>query len=158
MNGLLLAHGFLESPILTAKRFTLLGLGERDQDFVLFEGLRDVVIGANLHGFDREIHRAVRAHQDHGRQGRAGLELCAKLETGHAAHSDVGENEVGVEAFELLQGGLGAFGGFDLIIVLFEQRAEHDPDVFFVVDDQDTAHELTLYFLHSRRLGMKKIS
>jgi hypothetical protein len=24
--------------------------------------------------------------------------------------------------------------------VLFEQRAEHDPDVFFVIDDQNTAH------------------
>ena len=49
--------------------------------------------------------------------------------------------EVRVEALELLQGRFRALSGFDLVLVLLQQRAEHQPNVFFVVYDQDTAHQ-----------------
>ena len=29
----------------------------------------------------------------------------------------------------------GALGGLDLVVVLLQQRAEHEPDVFFIVDN-----------------------
>ncbi len=135
VDGLLLAHGLLERAVLASQRFTLFGFGERQQDFVLLEGLRDVVVGAGLHRFDRQVDRAVRAHQDHRRQGRARLQFGAELDPGHPAHADVGKHEVRIETLQLLQRGLGTLGRLDLVVVLLEQRAEHEPDVFFIVDD-----------------------
>ena len=112
----------------------------------------------DLHGIDREVDRAVSAHQDHRRGASACFELGAELEAGHAVHPNVREHEVGVERLELAKRFLRALGSFDPVALLLEKRAKHQPDVFLIVDDQNAAHTQTLYFLHSRRGHHEKVS
>jgi hypothetical protein len=86
---------FAQRAVFALQQLPLLGLSERQHDLVRFERLLNVVVGAGLHGFDRQVHVAVGAHDDHGGVVVLGLQRRQQVEAAHLGHSNVGQHEIG---------------------------------------------------------------
>ena len=111
------------------------GLGDGHQDFVVLEGLEDVIEGAFFHGRDRFFHGAERSHDDHRQIRLELLQFVQELDAGHLGHLHVGEHEVQIGRGADLQGLNGAGGSQDLIAGL-PQQGLHDGEIIaFVIND-----------------------
>ena len=122
-----------------AQALALARLAQRQQQIGGREGLREVVVGAALHGLDGELRRAVGRHQDHGGLGQPPHQLGEQLEAVHAGHAQIAEHELGGRDLELAQGGfgVGCAGGF--IALGREHQLEALAQGVVVVDDQDAS-------------------
>ena len=74
------------------------------------ERFADVVVGAELHGLDRGLHRAVAGHDRDLGAGKHLLHSFEEGEPGHVGHHHVGKNDVRGLFFEQGQGRLAAVG------------------------------------------------
>ncbi len=126
--------------VLAPQRLALLGLLEHEEDLVGLERLRDVVVGAGLHRLEGEVDRAVGAHHDHHCERRLRLERGEQVEPAHLRHAHVGQDHVRTERLHALERLFTGAGRLDLVTGTPEKRAQHQPEVFLVVDDQDAAH------------------
>jgi hypothetical protein len=127
-----------EAPVGDAQVARLERALDDDRDLVDVEGLGEVVVGAGLHGGDREALRAVRREQDDGQRGVACVDGGDELEPAHARHLEVGEHDLGVvEAGQRF--GAGARGDHR-VPAIDEHLAEREQDAGLVVDEQDLAH------------------
>ena len=117
----------------------LAGLAQREQHLGGREGLREIVVGAALHGLDRELRGAVGGHQDHGRLGQPPHQLGQQLEAVHPGHAQVAEHELGGRDLELAQGRLGVGCADGFIALGREHQLEALAQGLVVVDDQDAS-------------------
>ena len=122
--------------------------GGGDDNFVSFEGLHDVAIGAGL--FDRGrlvVLIGLRRADQHldGLKIRVRAEMAAHLEAVHARHQQVEHDEIGVQSPRHLQALLPvARGGY---IVLGAEKHDHQlPHVVVVVHDQHALHARSVPF------------
>ena len=102
-----------------------------------FEGLGDVGIGTDVETFDTFVERGLGGEQDDGdvAVGDIFLEKLAELQTIHAQHHHVADDEVGLE----LRHGGECFGGTALcehIVVAAEDETQEIEDFGFVVDNE----------------------
>src|SRR5690606_29907870 len=118
-------------------RSALLGLLERKNDLVRAERLRDVVVGALLHRLDREIHPAVRGHDDDHRLAVLRLVALEELEAVQARHADIAQDDVGLELDCLGEPLLTVARRRDLVSLLAQDERDRVTQPWLVVDDQD---------------------
>ena len=78
------------------------------------EGLDEVVVGAELHGFDGAIDHVVGAHHEDDGGGRGLFHLAQDVDAVHAGHDDVEEGEVGLLVLENADGIFAGVGGEDV--------------------------------------------
>ena len=129
-----------QGAVLAPQRLALFCLSQREDDLVRLERLADVVVGPRLHRLDGEVHVAVRAHDDDRRRMLLRLERRQHVETSHARHAHVRQDDVGVERVDERQRRLAAVGNLDLEAMLLEEGAQDEANVLLVIDDQYAAH------------------
>ena len=123
-----------EATTLRGKLFPLLQLSQRQDDFISFERLGNVVVGAAPHRLQRGIDTAVRAHHhDRRRPGRARIQ---KRESIHIRHSDITKNDV---SGGLTDERLGTRSRSDHEVAgAGEDQLQQMPEVLFVIHHEHT--------------------
>src|SRR5205823_4354160 len=97
-----------ESLVLVLEPFPLERVGDGQLDLVDLEGLRQVVVGAELHRLDGRLGGGERGdHEDH-RLGRLLLGGAQHRESVHLPHAEVGDDEVERVALPRLDRGFAA--------------------------------------------------
>jgi hypothetical protein len=137
IEGVLAALAGSERPHLAAKLGRLERLLDEHDDFIEIKRLVNVMVGAELHGFDGVLDRRERGDHDHLRLRR---ELFHPSEDGEAVaigQLEVEEHEIDFGRREPLER-LRREPGFDHVVVLggqpLTQRPAHER---FIVNDQD---------------------
>ena len=69
-------------------------LPDRQDKFVVFEGLQYVIVRAQLNRFDSRWYRAIRGHQHYLRAVGTGLYVTKQFHPIHARHVNVAQNNV----------------------------------------------------------------
>ena len=106
-------------------------------DLVVVEGLRDVVLGAELHRLDRDLLAAVRGDHHDRRLGLALARAAHHVEAGGAvAEREVGQHEVELAALELGERIRAALALHHLVALAAEQAGERQPDARLVLHHQ----------------------
>ena len=98
---------WLQAAVLLGQLPRLGALLDGEEDFLVLEGLRDVVEGAVAHRLDRPLDRRVRGDDDDDRVRVAAADLAQDLEAGAVGQHQVEQDDVeglGLEERE----GLGA--------------------------------------------------
>ncbi len=118
------------------------GALDREGDVVHLERLGDEVVGAGADRGDRRLHAAERRHDD-DRQILATLDdLLAEVDSAHAVHVDVGQDEVEVPLGQPVESVLRNRGRGDLEAAPPQLGVEHVTHTSVVVDDQNaTFHD-----------------
>src|SRR5690554_5019476 len=111
----------------------------RDRQFQHFEvgdRLDYVVTHAQAHGLDEKGIAALRCKQDHRLLGRMLEDVLQRLDTVHARHVDVTEDDVRTGGMEAVDPLLSTAGDDDTVTVPVEIGSDGLPDIGVVVDDQ----------------------
>ena len=137
---MLFANLFAQRAVFASECLALFGLAQREHDLVVFEGLLHVVVSARLDRLERVVDVAVGAHDDDRRFVTFGLERRQQIEAAHFGHAHVGEHHVGTERVHQRERLFTALGGLDFVPLSLQQRAQDDPLVLFVVDNEHTPH------------------
>ena len=102
------------------------GLGHEIEQFAHVKRLEEVVVGAELGGFDGGFGRAESGHHDDGQLRLGGMELLDQFEAGQARHLQIGEHHVARVLPGAGQALIAARGRGDLIAfglqLLFQRR------------------------------------
>ena len=137
----------LQAPVLLRQAPRLRPLADRHQDFLVLEGLGDVVERPLAHGLDRALDRRVRGHDHDDRVRVPAADLAQDLEAGTVGKHEVEEDDVegiGLEELERLRR---VRRGRDVPGLPLEEALEHVADDLLVVHDEDperSAHERSL--------------
>ena len=137
VEAVLLLEPLAQGASLLEQALPVQGLLEHDLELIDVDRLGEVVLGSELHGLDRGLHRAVGGHEDDHRLGADLLDLREELEAVHARHPEVGEDDVGLDLLEQLQSRARVVGPRHLVAVFLEQRLQRSCRVDLVVDDHD---------------------
>jgi hypothetical protein len=131
-----------QAPDLLAELLPLLGLAHDEQDIVGAEGLRNVVVGAFLHGLHGQIQATVRRH-DQDQRPAAGFPVrLQELEAVELRHADVAENEIRLLLLGRGQPLLAVLGLDHVVPGVGQDEGEGLTESGVVVDDEDL-HERT---------------
>jgi hypothetical protein len=133
-----------EAAVVAPEQHVLHHAADDDAQLVVVEGLREVVLGPELHRLHGDLLRAVR--RDHDRRG-VRIGAAQMLEHAHAAdavHAQVGDDDVEGAGVDVAHRLLAAFGGLDLIALASEKALQREAHRFLVVDDQNPALHLRL--------------
>src|SRR5690606_2455518 len=122
---------------LAAQRLPLLGLLEREHELVGAEGLGQVVVGARLHGLDRELGAAVGGHDDDQAVALLRAVALEELEARQPRHADVAQDDVGPELLRASEAFLPVAGGVDLVSLAREDEGHRLAKPGLVVDDEN---------------------
>ncbi len=126
-----------ECLVLTLQAMMLEDAVHAQQHLVVVERLRDVVDGAELHGFHRRAHaRVARDHQD-GEPRILGDDVRPR----GAGQTHVGDHEIDAIVLQQRPRRLHRLGLGDLVAVAREQPAHRRPNHDLVFDDEDAAHD-----------------
>ena len=147
-HAIALVEGELQPPVLLHELPLAQRVPRHEQDALGFGRLLDEVVGPQLGGLHRRLHRAVPGEDDHGRCALFGLQGLQHLEPVHLRHLDVEEDEVGRFALGNLQRGRTVGGEDDLVPLVLEDHLEGRADPLFVVDDE----HLGLHFFSTSTL------
>ena len=134
-----LAELVLEADVLVLEALALEGLLEHEQEIVVLEGLLDVVEGADLHGRDGRLDRAVGGDDDDGRQRVDPLDPPQDLDPVHPRHEEVEQDDVEGLGRELLERLLARARDLDLVALRGQELGQDVVDDRLVVDDVDDA-------------------
>src|SRR5438034_633022 len=116
----------------------MLGGAAADRHHVVVrEGLLYIVESAFVHGLNRGLERRLRRHQDDRGFGILSADGGQDLDAGDAGHLEIGQDDVGCRALELLQAGLAPLRGRNVEALVLQQDAEGLEDSLFVVYDED---------------------
>ena len=126
-----------ERLILVLEALALEGVGDDQLDLVELEGLRDVVVRAQLHRLDGGLGGGERGDHEHHRVRRVLLGGAQDRQAVDLSHSEIGDDEVERLALEHLDGLLAALGQRDLVTRLLEHDREELAHAPLVVDDQN---------------------
>jgi len=108
------------------------------EEFVVAEGLGDVVVGASVEGFDLgALVVADGEYEDGG--GGGGADGAADVDAGHGGHHEVGDDEVRRPFAVEQEAFFGVVCGADAVSLRSERGAEDASDLGFIVDNQDSA-------------------
>jgi hypothetical protein len=132
-----------QHAVLALKLGALERMSHHDAQLLVVEGLGQVVLGALLHGLDRDFLAAVRGdHHDR----RLGTRLAARPQHVHAgdpaAQREVGDDQVVSRLAQLAQRVLAGVGQVDVVAVAPQQAAQRELDALLVLDDQDSCAHL----------------
>ena len=133
---------------LLPQRPVLQGLRHEVQEPLRIDGLREIVVGAQLHRLDGALDAPVGREEDHLRLREVSLGGFQDLQSPGPDHTQVGDHQVEPPVLEPSERLLTAGRRHDLVARLLEDLGERLADVALVVDDEDaTGHHLS-----SRRL------
>ncbi len=110
-----------------------------DLELVDVEGLRHVVVGAELHRLDRALGGGVGGHHDHRRAGLALADLAQQVETVAVGHHHVAQHEVGRGVGEALARLADRARRRHLEPLAVAEHGEEVDEALLVVDDQHPA-------------------
>ncbi len=121
------------------------GLGDREEQFLIGEGLGDVVEGADLHGLDRGLDGAVGGHDEHRDVGVVSLHVLEHVLPGELGHLHVGDDDVDLGLFEVGEAHFRVVERGDRVASLVQQGFDDQEVVGLVVEHEDRAgHVLSL--------------
>jgi hypothetical protein len=133
----LVAQGRAQLAVLVLQPPLVEAVVQDVQDFLVLEGLGDVVVCALLHREQRRLHGGERGHHQHHQVGVVLAQLLQDLDAAHVRHHHV--HDGGVE--RLLLGGRQALrpvlGHGHAIAGLCQERAQHVAHHLLVVDHED---------------------
>jgi len=118
------------------------------QQFLDAEGLGDVVVGAGVEGFDLGALVIAHGENEHG-GGGMGADGAGDFDAGQTGHHEVSDDEVGRPLAEDLQSLFRIVCGADVIALCGECGAEYSRDLWFVVDNQNSAGHRISSFIGS---------
>src|SRR3989449_906885 len=131
-------HLFPERPVLHRTR-------DRDCERLHLHGLGYEIVGPGPDRRDRRLEAAERRDDDHRDVGPARDDALAERQAVHAAHVEVGEDDVDLGGVERRERGLGRGVPLDLEAAGTEPRGDRLAHLPLVVDDEDaSAHLLRL--------------
>ncbi len=141
--GLVAAADLVADPTDRARQLVhLRGAGDERAHLVEVEGLGEVVEGAALHRLDRVRHGVLRRDHDDDEPGDLrSRDPLQHVETAQVRHPDVENGDVDVAAGQGGEGVGAGRDGLDVVPGLRQGGAEHQPDRFFVVGDEDSCHD-----------------
>ena len=109
---------------------------DRHQLFVL-ERLLDVVEGAVVHCPNRRLQTRLRRHQNDNCVGVVRAHRGQNVEAGDIRHSDVGDDQVGLECRDLLEAFLAAERSVGNEAFALQKNSNGVENSLLVVDDED---------------------
>ena len=112
-------------------------LGDEEEERVHRDRLRQVVLGAGLHGLDSRFDVGERGHDDEDRVRPLLLRLLQEGQAVHPRHPQVGEDNPGSEVADDAERFLPVLGLADLVAFLGKEALESAPRVLLVVDQKD---------------------
>ena len=133
-------HLAAQRLVLPAESRQLEGRGDGDLELVGAHGLRDVVHGAGLDRRDRVLDRSMPGEHDHGHLGPFLAQVFEELESGHARHPLVEDDEVEGLALEHTERLRDVRGPKGLVPHPEERVVEDRADRRVVVDVEDLGH------------------
>ncbi len=102
----------------------------------VFQGLDQVVGGAQAQGLDSVVHHAGTGHNNHRRLRGKLSHLADQLEAAHLGHAQVADHKVGLVALEYLETLLAIAGLQDAEATVFQVGREARAHYFVVIDYQ----------------------
>ena len=108
----------------------------RQHERLELERLGEKVVGAGADGGDRRIDAAKGGDEHHRHVGAIGDDALAQLEAVHAAHVEVGDDDVEVGGGERGERGVGAVGELDGVATAAEPAGEKIAHAGVVLDDE----------------------
>src|ERR1035441_6021553 len=106
------------------------------------KGLRNVVVGAELHGLDGGFDRSVAGHNGDFDAGMGALDLFQEFDSGHARHDHIGEDHVDGLFLEQGEGGGAALGFEAGEAERFADGHAEAADGLLVIDNQQSYAEV----------------
>jgi hypothetical protein len=100
------------------------------------EGLGDVVVCAFVESGDLHGLLLADGEDDDGNFGDA-ADGAGELDAAHLGHGEVGDDEVGRDGVEEVEGFEAVVGDSDIVAAALQRGAEDAGDLAFVVDDED---------------------
>src|SRR5437868_11425235 len=129
-----------EVNVLPQRRLIIEGALYGHLQLVDLERLGHVIVRAHLHRFDRGLHGGVRGDQNHGGLPEMLAHVPKHVETGHCFHSNVGNDDVGLNRIHLLDRFLRGVERENLV-TFFPAKGDDDFDHRrLVIDDYDLGH------------------
>ena len=111
--------------------------GDGQAELIEFERFRDVVVGAELHRFDRGVGRRERRQHEDSCPRRALLDGTEHGESVDAAHSEIGEDEIEHGGLEGLERCFAAVGHGHVVAFPAQRNLQHLSHTQLVVDDEN---------------------
>ena len=112
------------------------GIAQQNAQLLDLEWLLDIVVGAQLDGFDGRLYRPGRGDHDHRNFGVGCMQPFEGLQPVNAGHHHIQQDGVGALQFCRLEPFLSGSSNGDVKIVL-EEEPQGLADPFLVVDDED---------------------
>src|SRR5947208_16845897 len=129
-----------EVNVLPQRRLIIEGALYGHLQLVDLERLGHVIVRAHLHRFDRGLHGCVRGNQNHGGLPEMLAHVPEHVEAGHCFHSNVGNDDVGLNRIHLLDCFLRGVERENLV-TFFPAKGDDDFDHRrLVIDDYDLGH------------------
>src|SRR5437588_2799463 len=129
-----------EVNVLSQRRLIIEGALYGHLQLVDLERLGHVIVRAHLHRFDCGFHRGVGGDQNHGGLPEMLAHMPEHVEAGHCFHSNVGNDDVGLNRIHLLDCFLGGVERENLV-TFFPTKGDDDFDHRgLVIDDYDFSH------------------
>src|SRR2546430_9476879 len=133
-------HPLPQVAVLGAVLPHLESLPDRQLDDLEVERLEYVIEGAELHRVHGRLHSAVRREQHHRHLGVDLAYTGKQLETRHARHLEIGEDQVELLGLEPLERLFATLGAHRLDPHALEQDLQHAAHLPLVVDHQHLRH------------------
>ena len=134
------ANLLVQRLVLAEEALALLGLAQQQHQLVGLEGLRNVVVGAALHGLDGDVAAAVGGHDHDGGVHVAPPDLVDQVHAALPGHAQVRDDDV-VGVGPRAPGARFPRRHPDGLVALpLEQGLQHMPQVLLVIDDEHTTH------------------
>ena len=122
-----------QSLVLAKEPFPLLGLAQKQDQLVRFEGLGQIIVRSSLHGFDGHVLAAESGHHDDGGIQVASANLIHEFHAATAGHAQVGDDDVVGQISQLKQGTVDGRHADRVVAFPLEQRLQHMTKVLFVI-------------------------
>ena len=134
-----LAAGVLLLGLRRAARLVVQRLGDLPQHLLEVEGLRQVLVGADLGGADRGHHRVLRAHHDDRQVGPPLPDRRQQVERVAVGHHHVGDDDVALALLDPAPERRRGAGGAHPAAGAGQRLGEDGADGAVVVGDEDRA-------------------
>jgi hypothetical protein len=125
----------------------------RHLQLVDLERLRHIAVRSHFHRLDRGIDRGVGSNEDDERLLVIFLNVAQNVEPAHRLHLYVGDNDLRLDRFHLLDRFGGRTKGKDLVSLLTAQRHDHFHHRRLVVYDDDFGHIRRAEIISGMRKG-----